>query len=233
MYMRKDKMNARLEEIFMEEIIVRFTFYSEYEVGNKVKVLAEEHNDNWEGRIGRIAEIGIDLCQVVYLVEFKRERFKPCFKAEDLKSMSGKSKHDGFREIVLDTKYEIGDKVRVLPTARSLKTDLDIYGEVCSVFIDNHMSLEEINYCYEHKIGWFKKKENEHKWYNNMVMYLNPSEDRAEIWRSKVGEIANIEFDGTEEKRTIIYGVKYRNETSVPCFREQDLVLAWNKFERN
>ena len=46
MYMRKDKMDARLEEIFMEEIIVRFTFYSEYEVGDKVKVLAGEHNDN-------------------------------------------------------------------------------------------------------------------------------------------------------------------------------------------
>ena len=226
-------MDARLEEIFMEEIIVRFTFYSEYEIGDKVKVLAGEHNDNWEGRIGRIAEIGIDLSQVVYLVEFRREKFKPCFKAEDLKSMSGKSKHDGFREIAFDSKYEIGDKVRVLPTARSLKTDIELRGEVCSVFIDNHMSLGEINYCYEKKIGWFKKKENEHTWFNNMVVYLNPSEDRLEIWRGKVGEIANIEFDGTEEKHTIIYGVKYRNETSVPCFREQDLILAWNKFERN
>lgn len=86
MYMRKDKMDARLEEIFMEEIIVRFTFYSEYEIGDKVKILACEHNDNWEGRIGRIAEIGIGLSQVVYLVEFRREKFKPCFKAEDLKS---------------------------------------------------------------------------------------------------------------------------------------------------
>ena len=218
-------MNARLEEIIMEEIIVRFTFYSEYEIGDKVKVLAGEHNDNWAGRIGRIAEIGIDLYQVVYLVEFRREKFKPCFKAEDLKSMSGKSKYDGFREIALDSKYGIGDKVRVLPTARSLKTDIDLCGEVCSVFIDNHMSLEEINYCYEKKIGWFKKKENEHKWYNNMVVYLNPSEDRLEMWRGKIGEIANIEFDGTEEKHTIIYGIKYRDEKSVPCFREQDLVL--------
>ena len=59
-----------------------------------------------------------------------------------------------------------------------------------------------------------------------MVLYLNPAEDRPEIWRGKVGEIANIEFDGTEEKHTTIYGVKYFNETSVPCFREKDLVLV-------
>ncbi|MBQ3443992.1 MAG: hypothetical protein IJG33_12200 [Selenomonadaceae bacterium] len=211
---------------------MRFSFSAEYNIGDKVKILAGEHNDNWEGRIGKIAEIGIDLSQIVYLVEFRREKFKPCFKVEDLKPMSGKNKREGFREISLYSKYEVGDKVKVLPTARSLKTDIDLRGEVCSVFIDNHMSLEEINYCYEHKIGWFKKKENEHMWFNNMVVYLNPSEDRPEIWRGKVGEIANIEFDGTEEKPTIIYGVKYRNETSVPCFREQDLVLAWNKFER-
>ena len=59
-----------------------------------------------------------------------------------------------------------------------------------------------------------------------MVLYLNPAEDRPEIWCGKVGEIVNIEFDGTAEKHTIIYGVKYFNETSVPCFREQDLVLV-------
>lgn len=58
-----------------------------------------------------------------------------------------------------------------------------------------------------------------------MVVHLNPSEDRPEIWRGKVGEIANIEFDGTAEKYTTIYGVKYRNEQSVPCFREQDLMI--------
>lgn len=204
---------------------MRFSFSAEYNIGDKVKILSGEHNDNWEGRIGRIAEIGIDLSQVVYTVEFRREKFKPCFKIEDLKPRFRRKNNESIREIVLNARYEVGDKVKVLPRARSLKTDLDVYGEVCSVFIDNHMSLEKINYCYENKVGWFKKKENEHSWFNNMVLYLNPSEDRPEIWRGKVGEIANIEFDGTEEKHTIIYGVKYFNETSVPCFREQDLVL--------
>lgn len=205
---------------------MRFSFSAEYNIGDKVKVLSGEHNDNWEGRIGKVVEIGIDLCQIVYLVEFRREKFKPCFKAEDLKPMFRRKNNETVREIFFNAKYEVGNKVKVLPTARSLKTDLDVYGEVCSVFIDNHMSLAEINYCYENKVGWFRKKDNEHSWFNNMVLYLNPAEDRPEIWRGKVGEIVNIDFDGTEEKHTIIYGVKYLNETSVPCFREQDLVLV-------
>ena len=205
---------------------MRFSFSAEYNIGDKVKVLSGEHNDNWEGRIGKIVEIGIDLCQIVYLVEFRREKFKPCFKAEDLKPMFRRKNNETVREIFFNAKYEIGDKVKVLPRAQSLKTNLDVYGEVCSVFIDNHMSLAEINYCYENKVGWFRKKDNERSWFNNMVLYLNPAEDRPEIWRGKVGEIVNIEFDGTEEKYTIIYGVKYFNETSVPCFREQDLVLV-------
>lgn len=205
---------------------MRFSFSAEYNIGDKVKILSREHNDNWEGRIGKVVEIGIDLCQIVYLVEFRREKFKPCFKAEDLKPMFRRKNNETVREIFFNAKYEVGNKVKVLPTARSLKTDLDVYGEVCSVFIDNHMSLAEINYCYENKVGWFRKKDNEHSWFNNMVLYLNPAEDRPEIWRGKVGEIVNIDFDGTEEKHTIIYGLKYFNETSVPCFREQDLVLV-------
>ena len=204
---------------------MRFSFSAEYNIGDKVKVLSGEHNDNWEGRIGKIVEIGIDLCQIVYLVEFRREKFKPCFKVEDLKPMFRRKNNETVREIFFNAKYEIGDKVKVMPRAQSLKTDLDVYGEVCSVFIDNHMSLAEINYCYENKVGWFRKKDNERLWFNNMVLYLNPAEGRPEIWRGKVGEIVNIEFDGTEEKHTIIYGVKYFNEMSVPCFREQDLVL--------
>jgi len=205
---------------------MRFSFSAEYNIGDKVKVLSGEHNDDWEGRIGKIVEIGIDLCQIVYRVEFRREEFKPCFKAEDLKPMFRRKNNESAREIFFNAKYEVGNKVKILPTARSLKTDLDVYGEVCSVFIDNHMSLAEINYCYENKVGWFRKEDNEHSWFNNMVLYLNPAEDRPEIWRGKVGEIVNIDFDGTEEKHTIIYGVKYLNETSVPCFREQDLVLV-------
>ena len=76
---------------------MRFSFYSDYNIGDKVKVLSGEHNDNWEGRIGKIAEVGIDLCQVVYLVEFRREAFKPCFRAEDLKPMFKKKKNELIR----------------------------------------------------------------------------------------------------------------------------------------
>ena len=205
---------------------MKFEFHAEYNVGDKVKVLSGEHNDNWVGRIGKIAEIGIDLCQVVYIVAFRREIFKPCFKEEDLKPMFRRKNNESVRKMVFDAKYEIGDKVRVLPKARSLKTDIDVGGEVCSVFIDNHMSLEKINYCQENKVGCFSKKYNEHSWFNNMVFYLNMAEDSQEIWLGKVGEIVNIEFDGTEENHTTIYGVKYFNETSVPCFQEKDLVLA-------
>ncbi len=205
---------------------MKMTFPTEFDIGDKVKILAGEHNDNWEGRIGKIVEMGIDLCQAVYIVEFLREPFKPCFKAEDLKILTRKNKKDAFREIVINTKYEIGDKVKVIPKARSVKTDIEINGEVCSVHIDNHMSLDEINYCYEKKIRWFKKCDNEFSWYNNMIVYLNPSEDRPEIWQGKVGEIVNVEVDGTEEHHTVIYGVKYPNEAVVPYFREQDLRLV-------
>ena len=131
-----------------------FAFTAEYNVGDEVKVLAGEHdedwerrigffydlhvvaditrqresNGNWKGRIGRIAEIGIDLYQVVYMVEFKGEVFKPCFRGEDLKLVSMKSKVEPLKEILMDAKYKIGDKVKVLPRARSLKTDLDTDG---------------------------------------------------------------------------------------------------------
>lgn len=88
------------------------------------------------------------------------------------------------------------------------------------------MPLEELNHYYENKIGWFSKKENEHEWFNNRVIYLNSSEDRPEIWQEKVGEIVNVEVDGTEENHTVIYGVKYPNEAIVPYFREQDLRLV-------
>lgn len=111
---------------------MRFSFSAEYNIGDKVKILSGEHNDNWEGRIGRIAEIGIDLSQVVYTVDFRREKFKPCFKAEDLKPMFRRKNNESIREILFEAKYEIGDRVKVLPKARSLKTYLDVYGEVCS-----------------------------------------------------------------------------------------------------
>lgn len=87
---------------------MRVSFSAEYNIGDKVKILSGEHNDNWEGRIGRIAEIGIDLSQVVYTVEVRREIFKPCFKVEDLKAMFRRKNNESIREIVLNARYEVG-----------------------------------------------------------------------------------------------------------------------------
>ena len=106
---------------------MRFSFDIEYNIGDKVKVLSGEHNDNWEGRIGKVVEIGIDLCQIVYRLEFRREKFKHCFKVEDLKPLFRRKNNESVREIVFNAKYEIGDKVIVLPKERILKTDLDVY----------------------------------------------------------------------------------------------------------
>ena len=53
-----------------------------------------------------------------------------------------------------------------------------------------------------------------------------PKPAESEIWKDKVGEIIEIEIDGTEKSHTIIYTVKYPDNNSVPCFRENDLELV-------
>ena len=53
---------------------MRFSFSVEYNIGYKVKVLSGEHNNNWEGRIGKIVEIGLDLCQIVLTLWSSEEK---------------------------------------------------------------------------------------------------------------------------------------------------------------
>ena len=124
-------------------------FESHYSIGDRVKIRKGEHNDNWAGKVGKIAEVGIDLSQVAYIVKFKNEIYKPCFLREDLKPVYRKNNSDN--KIVFNTKFKIGDKVKVLPLAKSLKSALltENDNKPWNVYMDNHMTLEEINYCYK------------------------------------------------------------------------------------
>ena len=59
---------------------------------------------------------------------------------------------------------------------------------------------------------------------------MNVTEDEPEIWKDKVGEIIEIEIDGTEKSHNVIYSVKYFNDKgevieSIPGFLESDLEL--------
>lgn len=40
---------------------MRLTFSAKYKVGDKVQVLPGEHDFNWQGKIGKIVDVGIDL----------------------------------------------------------------------------------------------------------------------------------------------------------------------------
>lgn len=203
-------------------------FESHYSIGDRVKIRKGEHNDNWAGKVGKIVEIGVDLNQVAYIVKFKNEIYQPCFLREDLKPVYRKSNPDN--KIIFNTKFNIGDKVKVLPFAKSFKSALlsENNNKPWNIYIDNHLTLEEINYCYENKIGFCSPKE--YHWFNNMVYYLNVTENEPELWKDKVGEIIEIEVDGTEKSYNVIYSVKYFNDKgeaieAIPCFLESDLEL--------
>ena len=63
-----------------------------------------------------------------------------------------------------------------------------------------------------------------------MVFYLNLTENEPEIWKDKVGEVIEIEIDGTEKFHRIIYSVKYFDNKgeaieSISGFLESDLEL--------
>lgn len=204
-------------------------FETHYSIGDRVKIRKGEHNDNWVGKVGKIVEIGVDLSQVAYIVKFKNEIYQPCFLREDLKPIYKKNNLDN--KIIFSTKFKIGDKVKVFPLAKSLKSALltENNNKPYNTYIDNHMTLEEINYCYKNKIGFCSPKE--YPWFNNMVYYLNVTEDESEIWKDKVGEIIEIEIDGTEKSHNTIYSVKYFDDKgeaikSIPCFIESDLELV-------
>jgi len=212
----------------LEVLTVKMIFETTYSIGDRVKIKKGEHNDNWAGKVGKIVEIGIDLSQVAYIVKFKNEMYQPCFLREDLKPVYRKNNAD--HKIIFDTKFKIGDKVKVLPNVKSLKTSLfSENNKPWNIYIDNHMTLEQINYCYKNKIGFCSPEE--YHWFNNMVYYLNLTENETELWKDKVGEIIEIEIDGTEKSHKIIYNVKYFKDKGkaikeIPCFLESDLELS-------
>ena len=90
---------------------MRLIFSAKYRVGDKVQVLPGEHNFNWQGKIGKIVDVGIDLHAAAYIVEFADEIFKPCFFKEDLKLVKRKGNKLGRNRIIIDTKFGKGDKV--------------------------------------------------------------------------------------------------------------------------
>ena len=52
---------------------MRLTFSAKYRVGDKVQVLRGENNFNWQGKVGKVVDIGIDLHAAAYIVEFAAE----------------------------------------------------------------------------------------------------------------------------------------------------------------
>ena len=198
---------------------MEMVFESRYSVGDRVKIRKGEHNDNWAGKVGKIVEIGVDLHVAAYIVKFKNEIYMPCFLRNDLKPVQRKNNLDN--KMIFNTKFNIGDKVKTLPNVKSMKSALYLNGEAYDVYIDNHLSLEQIIFAYENKLGWCSP--DKYQWFNNMIAYLNATEDKD--FFGQVGEIIEISVDGTEKSHTIIYTVKYSNEGSLPCFRENDLEL--------
>ena len=99
-------------------------FETHYSIGDRVKIRKGEHNDNWAGKIGKIVEIGVDLNQVAYIVKFKNEIYQPCFLREDLKPIYRKNNSDN--KIIFNTKFNIGDKVKVCSLAKSLKSSMNL-----------------------------------------------------------------------------------------------------------
>ncbi len=91
---------------------MRLTFSAKYRVGDKVQILPGEHNFNWQGKVGKVVDVGIDLHAAAYIVEFADEVFKPCFLKEDLKLVKRKGNKLGRNRIIIDTKFGKGDKVR-------------------------------------------------------------------------------------------------------------------------
>ena len=137
-------------------------FESHYSIGDRIKIRKGEHNDNWLGKVGKIAGIGVDLHETAYIVKFKNEIYCPCFLRRDLKPVKQKN-HDGGK-IVFNTKFNIGDKVKTLPNVKSIKSALYANGEAYDVYIDNHLSIEEINFAYENKLGWCSP--DKYQWFN-------------------------------------------------------------------
>ena len=205
---------------------MRLTFSAKYRVGDKVQVLPGEHNFNWQGKVGKVVDVGIDLHAAAYIVEFAYEIFKPCFLKEDLKLVKRKGNKLGRNRIIIDTKFGKGDKVRARTEAKVFLLGLWIGdGEIFQLSMDNHLPLEQITFDFEEKRRWFDPKVR-YQCFNNMVAYLDAPDDFL-IDPNAVGEIVDVAADGSQSSPTIFYGLRYSDaEKNVPYFSEVDLELV-------
>ena len=201
------------------------TFSAKYRVGDKVQVLRGEHNFNWQGKVGKVVDVGIDLHAAAYIVEFTDELFKPCFLKEDLKLVKRKGNKLGRNRIIIDTKFGKGDKVRARAKSKVVLLGLWIDdGEIFQLSMDNHLPLEQITADFEGKRRWFDPKVR-YQWFNNMVAYLDAPDD-FQVDPNAVGEIVDVAVDGSQSSPVIFYGLRYSDaESHVPYFSEVDLEL--------
>ena len=202
---------------------MRLTFSAKYRVGDKVQVLRGEHNFNWQGKVGKVVDVGIDLHAAAYIVEFTDEIFKPCFLKEDLKLVKRKGNKLGRNRIIIDTKFGKGDKVRARAKSKVFLLGLWIDdGEIFQLSMDNHLPLEQLTVDFEEKRRWFDPKVR-YQWFNNMVAYLDAPDD-FQVDPNAVGEIVDVAVDGSQSSPVIFYGLRYSDaESHVPYFSEADL----------
>ena len=205
---------------------MRLAFSAKYKVGDKVQVLPGEHNFNWQGKVGKVVDVGIDLHAVAYIVEFADEVFKPCFLKEDLRLAKRKSNKVGRNRIIIDTRFDKGDKVCAHSKSQVFLLGLWIGdGEVFQLSMDNHLPLEQLTCDFEQKRRWFDPKIR-YQWFNNMVAYLDAPDD-FQVDSNAVGEIVDVAVNGSQSSPTIFYGLRYSDaESHVPYFNEVDLEPA-------
>ena len=204
---------------------MRLTFSVKYRVGDKVQVLRGEHNFNWQGKVGKVVDVGIDLHAAAYIVEFTDEIFKPCFLKEDLKLVKRKGNKLGRNRIIIDTKFDKGDKVRARAKSKVVLLGLWIDdGEIFQLSMDNHLPLEQLTADFEEKRRWFNPKVR-YQWFNNMVAYLDAPDD-FQVDPNAVVEIVDVAVDGSQSSPVIFYGLRCSDaESHVPYFSEVDLEL--------
>lgn len=153
-------------------------------------------------------------------MEFDSEIFKPCFLKEDLKLVKRKDNKRGRNKIVIDTKFNKGDKVKVHSNAKICLFGFALGEYVSHLSIDNHLPRERINHDFKKKVGWFDPKF-KHQWFNNMVDYMennNLNFDENTVW-----EIIDVAVDGNKDSPTILYGLKYIDNIGVLYFQEDNL----------
>ena len=83
----------------------------------------------------------------------------------------------GRNRIIIDTRFDKGDKVRAHSKLQVFMLGLWIGdGEVFQLSMDNHLPLEQLTCDFEQKLRWFAPKIR-YQWFNNMVAYLDAPDD--------------------------------------------------------